>query len=138
MFGQITREESGGAVCEEKKWRPAMETERKRFAYPVENEYIYIRNLNERKMEYMQLNTREGRGTPGRDGRFCLRVYRKNELARLYFPELDKKSALQGLARWIKRCRELEEALAAAGYDKNRKFFLKPEVELIVRFLGEP
>lgn len=86
----------------------------------------------------MQLNTREGRGTPGRDGRFCLRVYRKNELARLYFPELDKKSALQGLARWIKRCRELEEALAAAGYDKNRKFFLKPEVELIVRFLGEP
>lgn len=121
-----------------KKWRPAMETERKRFAYPAENEYIYIRNLNERKMEYMQLNTREGRGTPGRDGRFCLRVYRKNELARLYFPELDKKSALQGLARWIKRCRELEEALAAAGYDKNRKFFLKPEVELIVHFLGEP
>lgn len=115
-----------------------METGRKRFAYPVENEYIYMRNLNERKMEYMQLNTREGRGTPGRDGRFCLRVYRKNELARLYFPELDKKSALQGLARWIKRCRELEEALAAAGYDKNRKFFLKPEVELIVRFLGEP
>ena len=62
MFGQITREESGGAVCEEQKWRPAMETERKRFAYPAENEYIYMRNLNERKMEYMQLNTREGRG----------------------------------------------------------------------------
>lgn len=89
-------------------------------------------------MEYMQLDTRERKGTKGEGASFCLRVYRKGELARLYFPELDKKSALQGLARWIKRCRELEEALAAAGYDKNRKFFLKPEVELIVHFLGEP
>lgn len=45
---------------------------------------------------------------------------------------------LQGLARWIKRCTELEKALEAAGYDKNRRFYLKPEVELIVKFLGEP
>lgn len=89
-------------------------------------------------MEHMQLNTGEGRRVQGETGQFCLKVYRKNELARLYFPESDKKTALQGLARWIKRCRELEVALEAAGYDKNRKFFLKPEVELIVHFLGEP
>ena len=29
-----------------KKWGPAMETERKRFVYPVENEYIYIDSTN--------------------------------------------------------------------------------------------
>lgn len=28
--------------------------------------------------------------------------------------------------------------LAALGHDKHRKFFLKPEVEVIVRGLGEP
>lgn len=62
----------------------------------------------------------------------------KTELAQLYFPQAGKKTALQGLARWIKRCTELEKALEAAGYDKNRRFYLKPEVELIVKFLGEP
>lgn len=69
---------------------------------------------------------------------FRPRVYRKNELARMYFPYAGKKTALQNLARWIRRCAELEGALERAGYDKNRKFFLKPEVELIVKFLGEP
>lgn len=43
-----------------------------------------------------------------------------------------------GLGRWIKQCAELERELERSGYQKNRKFFLKSEVELIVRFLGEP
>ena len=55
-----------------------------------------------------------------------------------YFPESDTKTALQGLARWIKRCTELGEALEAVGYEKKRRFYRKPEVELIVKFLGEP
>lgn len=69
---------------------------------------------------------------------FCLKAYRKCELASLYFPQAGKKSALQGLGRWIKQCTELAQALERSGYQKNRKFFLKSEVELIVRFLGEP
>lgn len=69
---------------------------------------------------------------------FRMRVYRKNELARLYFPEAGKKAALQHLGRWIKRCVELDRALQETGYDKYRKFFLRPEVELIVKYLGEP
>lgn len=85
----------------------------------------------------MQQNARKEAGAEEEAG-FCLRVYRKNELARLYFPQADKKGALQGLSRWIKHCAELEKALEAAGYDKNRKFYLKPEVALIVKFLGEP
>lgn len=88
-------------------------------------------------MNRMQQNVRKEAGAEEEAG-FCLRVYRKNELARLYFPQADKKGALQGLSRWIKHCAELEKALEEAGYDKNRKFYLKPEVALIVKFLGEP
>lgn len=36
------------------------------------------------------------------------------------------------------RCPSIREGLAALGHDKHRKFFLKPEVEVIVRGLGEP
>lgn len=89
-------------------------------------------------MNYMQTKMKMEAGAEEEDAPFSLRVYRKNELARLYFPQADKKGALQGLSRWIKHCAELEKALEASGYDKNRKFFLKPEVELIVKFLGEP
>lgn len=88
-------------------------------------------------MNRMQQNLNREAGADEEMG-FRLRVYRKNELARLYFPQADKKGALQGLSRWIKHCAELEKALEAAGYDKNRKFYLKPEVALIVKFLGEP
>lgn len=88
-------------------------------------------------MNRMQQNLNREAGADEETG-FRLRVYRKNELARLYFPQADKKGALQGLSRWIKHCAELEKALKAAGYDKNRKFYLKPEVALIVKFLGEP
>lgn len=61
-------------------------------------------------------------GGPDEDLPFHCRVYRKSELARLYFPESDTKTALQGLARWIKRCTELGEALEAVGYEKNGGF----------------
>ena len=89
-------------------------------------------------MNYMQQKTRFGTAAEVEDAPFRPRVYRKTELAQLYFPQAGKKTALQGLARWIKRCTELEKALEAADYDKNRRFYLKPEVELIVKFLGEP
>lgn len=42
------------------------------------------------------------------------------------------------LYRWMYRCPSIREGLAALGHDKHRKFFLKPEVEVIVRGLGEP
>lgn len=89
-------------------------------------------------MNYMQQKTRFGTGAEEEDTPFRPRVYRKVELALLYFPQSGKKTALQALARWIKRCTELEKALEESGYDKKRRFYLKPEVELIVKFLGEP
>lgn len=105
--------------------------------YSAENEYIHRVNKNRKYMNCMQSKLKMEAGADEEAG-FCLRVYRKNELARLYFPQADKKGAWQGLSRWIKHCAELVKALEAVGYDKNRKFFLKPEVALIVKFLGEP
>ena len=89
-------------------------------------------------MNYMQLKTVPGAVSGEEREGFCLKAYRKSELAGLYFPQAGKKGALQGLGRWIKQCAELERELERSGYQKNRKFFLKSEVELIVRFLGEP
>lgn len=65
-------------------------------------------------------------------------VYRKSELAMLYFPYAGKKQAMANLNRWIRRCDGLHEALSHADGLKTRHFFLRPEVELIVKFLGEP
>lgn len=72
------------------------------------------------------------------DQTFRLRIYRKNELAMLYFPESSKQTAMRNLGRWIQHCIPLKEELLERGYDKNRKYFLKHEVELILRHFGEP
>lgn len=69
---------------------------------------------------------------------FRLRIYRKNELAMLYFPESSKQTAMRNLGRWIQHCTSLKEELLERGYDKNRKYFLKHEVELILKHFGEP
>lgn len=69
---------------------------------------------------------------------FQLRMYRKQELAMRYFPDLSKDSAGRNLRRWIKRCSELYSQLLDMGYDKHRQYYLKREVKLIVEYLGEP
>ena len=76
--------------------------------------------------------------TSQQDAEFRPRIYRKSELAMLYFPYAGKKQALSNLTRWIRRCDELREALEGSQSMKNRRFFLRPEVELIVKHLGEP
>lgn len=72
------------------------------------------------------------------DGEFRLRIYGKSELACLYFPDRSPETARRNLYWWMYRCPSIREGLAALGHDKHRKFFLKPEVEVIVRGLGEP
>ena len=69
---------------------------------------------------------------------FHLHAYRKNELAMLYFPDSSKESAGRNLRRWIKNCTELYQRLTESGFDKNRKFYLRREVELIIEYLGLP
>ena len=69
---------------------------------------------------------------------FTIRAYDKAELAELYNPERNTAAALQTLYRWIQKDITLKEELAQMGYNKYRHRFLKQEVAVIIRHLGEP
>ena len=69
---------------------------------------------------------------------FRLKAYTKVELAQLYSPHSQEATALQNLYRWMKRNTSLMEELRGLGYNKYRHSFLKQEVQVIVKYLGEP
>ena len=69
---------------------------------------------------------------------FQLRSYAKAELALLYQPDSMPESAVKTLNRWIKRCPELNEELKRLRYNPHRHTFLKNEVSVITKYLGEP
>ena len=69
---------------------------------------------------------------------FKLQPYTKKELALLYFPSTDPHVAVNRLMMWVKRCPELHHALVEQGYKKNVKWLSTREVEMIVKWLGEP
>ncbi|MEG1564065.1 MAG: DUF4248 domain-containing protein [Bacteroides sp.] len=69
---------------------------------------------------------------------FILKAYTKEELAELYYTGADSSGALQNLYRWIKHNTALLRELEAVGYNKHRHSFMKREVALIVKYLGEP
>ena len=67
-----------------------------------------------------------------------LKSYTKAELAQLYSPHSEGSAALQTLYRWMRRNESLMAELEAIGYNKYRHSFLKQEVGIIVKYLGEP
>lgn len=69
---------------------------------------------------------------------FKLKAYTKADLALLYSPHSGTATALQNLYRWMKRNHALMTELNAVGYNKFRHSFLKQEVGIIVKYLGEP
>lgn len=69
---------------------------------------------------------------------FKLQAYTKADLAQLYSPHSQEATALQNLYRWMKRNQSLMTELEAIGYNKYRHSFLKREVGIIVKYLGEP
>ena len=69
---------------------------------------------------------------------FNVRSYGKAELALLYHPHSTPETAMKTLYRWIKGCPLLMNELQAMNYNPKRRTFLRPEVEAIVRHLGEP
>ena len=69
---------------------------------------------------------------------FKLQAYTKADLAQLYSPHSQEATALQNLYRWMKRNQPLMSELEAVGYNKYRHSFLKREVSIIVKYLGEP
>ena len=69
---------------------------------------------------------------------FKLQSYTTADLAQLNRPHSEGPAALQTLYRWMRRTESLMDDLAAVGYNKYRHSFLKQEVEIIVKYLGEP
>lgn len=69
---------------------------------------------------------------------FKIQSYAKIDLAKLYSPDNGPAAALQTLYRWMRRNDSLMAELNAIGYNKFRHTFLKQEVSIIVKYLGEP
>lgn len=67
-----------------------------------------------------------------------LRSYTKQELALLYFPDSDPRTATRHLMRWINRNPTLQQELKATGYYPNSKYFTTRQVCTILDYLGEP
>ena len=67
-----------------------------------------------------------------------LRPYGKAELALLYQPCSSPETAQKTLYRWIIGCPPLMAELKKMNYNPKRRTFLIPEVEAIVKHLGEP
>lgn len=72
------------------------------------------------------------------DEEFKVRTYKKSELALMYFPNSTKEAASRSFRRWLTRSTAMMNELGNVGYDKNRQYLLKTEVEIIVKYLGEP
>lgn len=67
-----------------------------------------------------------------------IRNYSKQELAMLYFPDSDPRTATCHLMRWINRNVPLHQELQSTGYYRHSKFFTTRQVCVIIDYLGEP
>lgn len=67
-----------------------------------------------------------------------VKSYTKQELAKLYAPDLTSKSAGKRLCQWIKLCKPLCEELNKTGYNPLQRVLNPMQVRLIFKYLGEP
>lgn len=67
-----------------------------------------------------------------------LHSYTKQELASMYCPNANGENAMRTLNRWINLNGDLQRELRATHYNKWAKSFTSRQVELIVKYLGEP
>lgn len=61
-----------------------------------------------------------------------------NEVAKLYFPLQQTKSATNSLGRWIRRCPQLYQELIELGMKDRLRFFTPRMIERVYFHLGEP
>lgn len=62
----------------------------------------------------------------------------KHQLASLYFPLANKKTALRRLERWVMINKDLVKSLDLTGYNKNQNILTNAQVLLFFKYLGEP
>jgi hypothetical protein len=72
------------------------------------------------------------------DKEFRIRSYGYCELALLYFPNSNKRSASTQLGRWVQQNEKLKIQLLGLGYKPRQKILTPSQVKLIVELFGEP
>ena len=69
---------------------------------------------------------------------FKIRTYGRMELAQLYCPDVQPKTAWKKLKEWIDYYPHLNEKLALLGKTTCTRTYSPPQVRAIVEALGEP
>lgn len=69
---------------------------------------------------------------------FPVRSYGWQELATLYNPHVTPQSAAKSLSHWVKKNPDLSDALSRTGWRPGLRSLTPLQVELCIRFLGEP
>jgi hypothetical protein len=72
------------------------------------------------------------------DDKFKIKSYGYGELAQMYFPTITKQSATVQFRRWIRINNNLLDELSLAGFKRYQKMLTPKQVEIIVRYIGEP
>jgi hypothetical protein len=70
--------------------------------------------------------------------KFKVRAFGYGELAQIYFPQITKQSATVQFRRWIRINEELQKELKASGFKRFQKLLTPKQVEIIIKFIGEP
>jgi len=65
-------------------------------------------------------------------------VYSHMEVALMFFPDIQPKSASRQLTRWIFRDDELMAELLQAGYTRGQRLYSPAQVSIIFDHLGDP
>lgn len=69
---------------------------------------------------------------------FNIKAYTKKELALMYFPDSQPRTAVNHLMSWIRKCKSLWTELQTMGYQPISKAFTPKQVKAIIEYLGEP
>lgn len=69
---------------------------------------------------------------------FKIRSYGFQELAQLYLPNIQPRSASARLKAWIRRNKSLSERLDQVGFVKGSRVLTPEMVKAIIRVIGEP
>ena len=69
---------------------------------------------------------------------FKIKAYGVGELASLYFPDIEKRSASNQFRKWIVKSKTLKSKLTNADWKEGQKLLTPKQVGILIEFLGEP
>lgn len=95
------------------------------FGYSANNQYIYTYKRNRKQIE---MDTEYNFN----------RAWGFAELAMLYFPNIQPKSASSQLRKWIRHSSRLTSRLEQLEYRPHQKLLMPAQIRCIVNHLGEP